>query len=240
MNSEDMGKGFVAVIDPAWGADAGGGGRGAQNHYALDDVSGMMQRYDEARDLEGRRIWPALNTKRPVLVFMWATAGAMAQKPNGNPPDAFTLARLLGVRVCASTVWAKVDVVRGVDRSWDKGGPDDDSFTPPARMGLGQWTRCEHESLLICRRGDIAVPPPEVRPRSMIYAPRGAHSVKPERAWTQVIEPLARACLPNTERVEFNCRNQRDGWAAYGALDGEDKPLRYAPRGSLVEVPNAG
>lgn len=213
---------FLAVIDPAWGADAGGGGRGAQNHYALAGIDAIAQGYRGARETEpnpGPLLWPSLAKETPCLVFMWATVGAMAQKPTGDPPDAYVLARLLGLRVCAGVVWCKIDRFDLAHPTW---------FVAPLRMGLGQWTRCEHEHLLICRRGDVPVPDTASRPRSVIYAERGEHSEKPEEAWTQVIEPIARSCMPDRVGVEFNCRKQRAGWSAFGALDGEDKPLRYS------------
>ncbi len=202
---------FVAVIDPAWDADQGGGGRGAQNHYALDGVDGLAQGYlmHEAWMLGG-----------PALVFMWATAGAMAQKDHRNPPDAYALAHRLGLRVCASLVWCKIDEVK-------LGKPSAGvAYRPPARMGLGQWTRCEDERLLICRRGDVPVPAPECRPRSVIYAPRGAHSEKPEEAWV-AIEMIAGSSMPGVVGVEFNARVQRPGWAAVGRLGGEDGAIVF-------------
>jgi hypothetical protein len=60
----------------------------------------------------------------------------------------------------------------------------------------------------------------------MIYAPRGRHSEKPEAAW-HVIETVSRSVLPGVIGCEWNARRRRLHWAAYGALDGEDKPLRY-------------
>lgn len=193
-------------------------------HYALSSVDATADSYLH------HEAWPVPYGKREAehfaaLVFLWATAGAMAQAPNGDPPDAYVLARLLGLRVCASAVWCKVDEVRVMESMAD----DEmfDAFTPPRRMGLGQWLRVEDERLLICRRGDVPVPAPEARPRSVIYAPRGAHSAKPEKAWTQVIEPIARSSMPGVVGVEFNARRRRRGWSAVGRLDGEDRPVRY-------------
>jgi hypothetical protein len=256
---------FVAVLDPNWSRDAGGGGRGAQEHYALNTVSKIAEGYYGARDDGGRRIWPQLNTRDPMLVFMWATEGAMhqpddlpeaaAQPPliedpdTFRPPDAFVLARLLGLRVVCSFPWVKVDDLtepvrdvldgalnneasgRGVVRLIDAVDEHDGTgvFAPRARMGIGQWSRKDHEHLLLCKRGSVPVPGTESRPRSVIYAPVGEHSEKPDKAWTQVIEPIARASAPGSIGIEFNCRSQRPGWAAFGALDGEHAPLRYAP-----------
>jgi len=238
---------FLAVIDPAWAADAGGGGRGAQNHYALDPVVDLALGYI----LDER--WPKRDTDVDALVFMWATAGAMATG------DAHALARELSLRVCAGFVWAKVDGAQGwrdascthsmwrvspvginteIDRKYMAVERDAlvDAFRAPSRLGLGQWSRCEHEHLLVCRRGDVKVPETSSRPRSMIYAPRGKHSAKPERAWTQVIEPIARSSMPGVLGVEFNARTRRRGWAAVGRLDGEDKPIRFESP-ALEETP---
>jgi N6-adenosine-specific RNA methylase IME4 len=47
-------------------------------------------------------------------------------------------------------------------------------------IGLGKYVRQKHEILLICRRGDHPAPSPESLPASIIEAPRGEHSAKPE------------------------------------------------------------
>lgn len=202
---------FLAVADPPWDRDAGGGGRGAQNHYPLAGVDGI------AHAMRTAHPWRDVGDG---LLWLWVTALALATG------DGHALARALGFRPCAGFVWAKVDECMAyealpTEREWP-------AFTPPARMGLGQWSRCEHEHLLLCRRGDVSVPPPALRPRSVIYAPRGAHSAKPEAAW-KVIEQVSRASLGDVVGVEFNCRSQRAGWAAVGRLDGENNPVRYAP-----------
>lgn len=269
-------RSFLAVIDPPWSRDSGGGGKGANAHYELANPSRIAEGYWKARDNEGKRIWPQPGGDDPALVFMWATTGAMTMPEDADvrqvelvpsvdpfkPPDAYVLARLLGLRVCATFVWCKVDLLRDVIGSANNdldmalralrtsSAPSEammirdvrdsimraqhhidaaSGFAAATKKGIGQWSRCEHEFLLLCRHGDVSIPPPEARPRSVIYAPRGEHSEKPEQAWRQVIEPIAWHCMPDRVGVEFNCRSQRPGWAAFGALDGEDKPLRYSP-----------
>jgi N6-adenosine-specific RNA methylase IME4 len=208
---------FLAVLDPAWPSERGGGRikRGADKHYALavnvDQLAAEYKRSEPWRDVG------------PGLLWLWATSSAVVLG------DAHALARALGFRICAGFVWCKVDVipaldVDGVPRASNNG----EAFTPTTRMGLGQWSRCEHEHLLLCRRGKVSVPPTEARRRSVIYAPRGAHSAKPEAAW-RVIETVSRAVIPGVRGIEWNARTQREGWGAYGRLDGEDKPVRWAP-----------
>jgi N6-adenosine-specific RNA methylase IME4 len=220
---------FLAVIDPNWSVESGGGRRGAQHHYELASVDAIAQQY---------RASPPWRDTGPGLLWMWATGAAILAG------DAHALARSLGFRACAEWVWAKVDEA---PHCTECGTPSEDcgrapnmkccpdcthgrpsaAFTIPAQMGLGQWGRKEHEHLWLCRRGDVSVPPPPSRPRSMIYAPRGRHSEKPEPAW-RVIETVSDAVLPGVIGCEWNARAQRPGWDAYGALDGEGQPLRHA------------
>lgn len=195
-------------MDPPWSADAGGGKRGAGEHYPLagvDDIAAAVRMSGLWRDTG------------PALCWMWATASALVTG------DAHALANRLGLRPCAGFVWAKVDdgperdPADGLRRWW---------HAPPARMGLGQWTRCEHEHLLICRRGTVPVPSPAARQRSVIYAPRGEHSAKPEAAWT-VIEQTTRDVWGHehfdddgSAPVEFFCRSPRRGWIGWGHVNG--------------------
>ena len=217
---------FLAVCDPPWNADAGGGGRGAQNHYGLEGVDGIAHAMRSA---------PPWRDTGPGLLWMWATSSAFVTG------DAAVVARALGFRPCAGWVWAKVDELHcGGCQGLGDFGPLTSAretcpvcrgfgsvFLHPARLGLGQWQRTEHEHLLLCRRGDVSVPEPSKRPRSMSYAPRGAHSAKPPEAWA-VIEQVSRSSLGADVRgVEFFARTQRPGWGAFGTLDGPHTPPRF-------------
>lgn len=79
------------------------------------------------------------------------------------------------------------------------------------KIGMGYWARQRHELLLIATRGSIPTPPPEVRPDSVITAPRGRHSEKPVQAY-EIIE----AMFPDLPKLELFCRSPRQGWAAWG------------------------
>jgi N6-adenosine-specific RNA methylase IME4 len=50
------------------------------------------------------------------------------------------------------------------------------------RIGLGFWSRNKHEILLVGTRGHIPAPAPGTQWASVIEAPVGAHSVKPDKA----------------------------------------------------------
>jgi N6-adenosine-specific RNA methylase IME4 len=80
------------------------------------------------------------------------------------------------------------------------------------RPGLGQWTRNQHEILMIGRRGAFPPPPEALRSPSVIYAPVGKHSEKPA-IFTELIERF----YPGLSKVELFCRGQaRPGWSAWG------------------------
>lgn len=181
----------VSVMDPPWGSDAGGGGKGANAHYALEGVDGI------ALAIRKSGLW---RDTGPALCWMWATASAL------HLGDVHALCGLLHIRPVAGLVWAKIDAV------------DANTFHPCNRMGLGQWTRCEHEHLLICRRGVLGVPPPAHRHRSMIYAPRLEHSQKPEKAWAIIEDVSAAIAGDDFKGIEFFSRNVRPGWTGWGHL----------------------
>lgn len=79
------------------------------------------------------------------------------------------------------------------------------------RLGMGYYARQRHEILLICKRGDFPVPDPENRPDSVIAAPRGVHSEKPD-----VVYELIERMYPRATKAELFARRRREGWAAWG------------------------
>lgn len=80
------------------------------------------------------------------------------------------------------------------------------------RMGMGYYARQQHELLLICTRGELPVPEPANRPRSVQRIVRDPeHSVKPVEFY-EIIE----AMYPEYSRIELFARNEREGWSAWG------------------------
>jgi N6-adenosine-specific RNA methylase IME4 len=79
-------------------------------------------------------------------------------------------------------------------------------------ISLGYWGRNKHEILLIGVRGDIPCPAPGTQWESLVMAPKGAHSAKPE-AFLEMIEGY----FPTLPKVELNCRGEaRPGWIPWG------------------------
>lgn len=80
------------------------------------------------------------------------------------------------------------------------------------RMGMGYYARQQHELLLICTRGNLPVPEPANRPRSVMRIARDPeHSVKPQEFY-ELIEQM----YPEYDRIELFARNQRAGWETWG------------------------
>ena len=80
------------------------------------------------------------------------------------------------------------------------------------KIGIGQWVRNQHETLLIGRRGAFPPPPEAVRSPSVIMAPRGDHSAKPD-----IFAELIERFYPNLPKIELFRRGPaRPGWSAWG------------------------
>jgi N6-adenosine-specific RNA methylase IME4 len=80
------------------------------------------------------------------------------------------------------------------------------------KIGMGYWSREKHELLLIGTRGKIPCPAPGTQWESLITAPRGEHSEKPE-CFLEMIEGY----FPNLPKIELNRRGSaRPGWDAWG------------------------
>lgn len=79
------------------------------------------------------------------------------------------------------------------------------------RIGMGFYARQRHELLLIGRRGDLPPPLESRRPDSVIEAPRGEHSAKPD-----VVYDLIERMYPGFAYCELFARRTRPGWQPWG------------------------
>jgi N6-adenosine-specific RNA methylase IME4 len=82
---------------------------------------------------------------------------------------------------------------------------------------MGRVVLQQHELLLLGRRGKKIDVDPYARPASVVSAPRGVHSAKPERFY-EIIE----AMYPGLAKIELFARQKRPGWDAWGNEAGED------------------
>jgi len=80
------------------------------------------------------------------------------------------------------------------------------------RVGTGYWNRNKHEHLLVGVRGNVPAPVAGTQWESLLLAPVGAHSEKPEE-FCDLIEWY----FPQLSKIELNCRGApRPGWDAWG------------------------
>lgn len=79
------------------------------------------------------------------------------------------------------------------------------------RTGTGYWFRNEHEILLVGTRGKVPAPGMGTQWGSVVDAPVGRHSEKPDKFYE-----LIEAYFPNLPKIELNARRARDGWDAWG------------------------
>jgi N6-adenosine-specific RNA methylase IME4 len=79
------------------------------------------------------------------------------------------------------------------------------------RIITGYWFRGQHELLLLGTRGGIPAPAMGKQWPSVIEAPRGRHSQKPDR-----IYDLIESYFPSLPKIELNARGRRIGWDAWG------------------------
>lgn len=77
-------------------------------------------------------------------------------------------------------------------------------------IGMGHYVRNSHEICLIGRRGKGGIPP-ALRERSVIFAPVGAHSEKPE-AFYRLVERMT----PGARRIDLFARKAHEGFEAWG------------------------
>ena len=94
------------------------------------------------------------------------------------------------------------------------------------RIGTGYWNRNQHEILLVATRGDIPAPTPGTQWSSVIHAPVGEHSAKPE-----IFAEMIEAYFPIVSKLEMFRRGPaRPGWDAWGnetppSMDKEERPF---------------
>lgn len=79
------------------------------------------------------------------------------------------------------------------------------------KIGMGYYFRQQHELLLVAAKGSLPVPDPSDRVSSVISAPRGEHSKKPD-----VVYELIESMYHGHQMLELFCREPREGWASWG------------------------
>jgi N6-adenosine-specific RNA methylase IME4 len=118
------------------------------------------------------------------VLFLWATVPML--------PHALSVMEAWGFQFKSNFVWVK-------ERAGNA-------------RGTGYWNHNEHEHLLIGTRGNVPAPSQGTQWSSVIVAPVGGHSVKPEKS-LELIETY----FPSLPKIELNRRGAaRAGWDGWG------------------------
>jgi N6-adenosine-specific RNA methylase IME4 len=93
------------------------------------------------------------------------------------------------------------------------------------RIGTGYWFRNKHEILLVGTRGHVPAPAMGTQWPSLILAPVGRHSEKPE-AFCEMIESY----FPTLPKIELHARGvvSRPGWDVWGLEARASGEIRHA------------
>jgi N6-adenosine-specific RNA methylase IME4 len=91
------------------------------------------------------------------------------------------------------------------------------------KIGMGHYSRVQHELLLIGVKGNPPTPRPSNRPSSIISAPRTKHSEKPE-----LVYGLIEKMYPSFKKIELFARKARPGWKVWGAEAPKNESRRVA------------
>jgi N6-adenosine-specific RNA methylase IME4 len=133
----------------------------------------------------------------------------------------------IAAKDCVLFLWATVPMLPDaidVMRAWGFAYKSHFIWRKP-KIGTGYWNRNRHELLLIGTCGNIPAPAMGTQFESVIDAPLGRHSEKPDKFY-DIIE----AHFPNLPKIELNARRARKGWDAWGneaPIDAKGKALKH-------------
>ncbi|MCX5495785.1 MT-A70 family methyltransferase [Kaistia dalseonensis] len=147
----------------------------------------------------------------------------MDRAPDNHYPTSETndiIARPVGTiaaKDCVLLLWATGPMIRAALRVMEVWGFEYKSqqiwvkIRPGDARGPGYWFTGEHELLLLGTRGNVPAPAPGEQWPSVVHAPVGEHSQKPE-IFAEMIEEY----FPNLPKIELNARRARPGWELWG------------------------
>lgn len=187
----------TVLADPPW-AEHGGGKikRGADRHYPLmktREIEDLARVAPRGSDLFSEPSQLARMIAPDAHLYLWVT--------NNFLPDGLRVMEAWGFRYVTKIVWAKGEV-----------RPDGSVVLEHA--GLGQYFRGLTEDCLFGVRGRVeyrtTTEGKRAQGKTLIVAPRGEHSAKPE-AMRQVIERVSHGPY-----LELFAREAAPGWSRWG------------------------
>lgn len=119
-----------------------------------------------------------------AMLFLWRVAAM--------PSEALAVCRAWGFVPKAEIVWVKT------------------SSAGRLRIGMGRYVRNAHETCLVAARGRASSLVRDHSVPSVLFAPRGRHSAKPDQFY-ELVERLAHGPYS-----ELFARRRRPGWQCFG------------------------
>lgn len=96
-------------------------------------------------------------------------------------------------------------------------------------MGLGYWSRVQHELIFVAVKGKISPPSPSLRISSMIRIKRASHSDKPD-----YFKSMIEKWYPKENKLEMFCREHtplfKSNWDRWGNEVESDISLQVLPK----------
>lgn len=196
---EGTNKYALIYADPSWSYDNKGSRAKAENHYPTMSIT----------DLKRLPVWD-LAADDAVLAMWWVPP---------MPLEAIQLAEAWGFKVknmCLFS-WHKLNKLAElhIDSRLARAEPITGAdiltlIAEQTRMGLGNYTRSNVESVLVAVKGK-GIPRVQADIKQMVMAPIGEHSAKP----AEIREALEKL-YGDVKRIELFSRSDAPGWDHWG------------------------
>jgi len=191
-----MDKYDIIYADPPWQYKKYKGKTGhgkANDHYKVMNKQRIMDMGDQIRDIANKN----------AVLFMWGTPPAYE--------DALDVIKAWGFKYKTwGFLWVKYYHTKAPDFGTEPLILGEDNILHKPTFGMGSYTRGNPEPCLLATRGRDMTP---VRRDigNLIFAPREAHSKKPDEARRR-IELL----YPEHRKIELFARQRPIGWHTWG------------------------
>jgi N6-adenosine-specific RNA methylase IME4 len=192
-------------------------------------ITKAMQRAERELELADttKAAWGALGAKKygvlyadlPLRFEPWSRETGMDRAADNHYPtmtdeELHAWARELpAAENCALFLWRTGAMAHIVHKIMDAAGfrYRAECVWVKDKTGTGYWFRSKHEVLMLGVRGNVPAPAPGTQFPSVIDAPVGLHSEKPDE-FAEMIERM----FPNVPKLEMFARHPRLGWDVWG------------------------
>jgi N6-adenosine-specific RNA methylase IME4 len=176
----------------------------------------LADRTRKASEKIGTKLYGVIMADPPWAFRTFAETGMDRSADNHYPTmelDAIEALPIPAADDCVLFMWATVPMLPQAIRvmqEWGFAYKSHCIWNKP-HAGTGFWFRNKHELLLVGTKGDVPAPAPGEQFCSVIEAPLGPHSAKPN-AFAEMIGEM----FPNVPAVELFARGPRMGWDVWG------------------------